>query len=333
VLTKDSILHHLAHLQRVESWQRAVPWVNALFVLILAYILAGFAWRLWPLEEQSGIRPLVASMSDSTVGVSPDNLDGVAALHLFGEAAVRNEVVEEAPIDAPETRLSLTLKGIIALSEAGLGLALIAEGQQDEKLYKVGDTLSGGAVLHEVLADKVILKRGGRFETLTLPKERLTLSDDDRGGRSIATTSAMHQTQTGGSRTAQTGRGLVSPASNGAGGDAAVGQSGSTISQQLSSLREEIVNDPQKAFNLIQAQPVLEGGGLKGYRVTPGSERRLFHGTGLRAGDVVTSVNGVPLSDPAQMAGLFQQFKSASSFNLVVERGGRETNLTINLGR
>lgn len=72
---------------------------------------------------------------------------------------------------------------------------------------------------------------------------------------------------------------------------------------------------------------------IKGYRVNPGKQRRLFHGTGLRAGDVVTSVNGIALSDPAQMATLFAQFKSASRFDLTVERGGRPTSLTIDLGR
>ena len=55
----------------------------------------------------------------------------------------------------------------MAISSGGQGRALIAEGSATEKVYKVGDSLSGGAILHEVLADKVILKRGGRFETLT----------------------------------------------------------------------------------------------------------------------------------------------------------------------
>jgi len=98
-------------------------------------------------------------------------------------------------------------------------------------------------------------------------------------------------------------------------------------------LRDNIAEDPQQAFNLLRAQPVMEGGALKGYRVNPGKQRKLFQGVGVRAVDVVTSVNGIALGDPAQLATLFAQFKTADRFNLIVERGGRETSLTINLGK
>ena len=330
MLTKDSILERIAPLQRIESWQAVAPWVNGLFVLLLAYSLAGVAWRLWPLSEQANypLLPLPPQDSADHTKASPSNLDAIASLHLFGEVSKVEPVPQVSTIDAPETRLSLTLKGIIALSEGVQGRALIAEGTANEKVFKVGDSLSGGAILHEVLSDKVILKRGGRFETLTLPRETVSITDDEAGGRPLAKTSATSRTQRRGSPQARGGRALVNPAS------ASGGSSQSTsISQQLSSLRQDIVADPQKAFDLIQAQPVMESGAIKGYRVSPGKQRRLFHGTGLRAGDVVTSVNGIALSDPAQMAGLFQQFRTASTFNVVVLRGGRETNLTVNLGQ
>jgi len=103
-------------------------------------------------------------------------LNSVSALHLFGKADAPESVPVQSVINAPETRLSLTLKGIVAASSGAQGRALIAEGSATEKVYKVGDVLSGGAVLHEVLTDKVILKRGGRFETLTLPRKRVGLS-------------------------------------------------------------------------------------------------------------------------------------------------------------
>jgi general secretion pathway protein C len=227
-------------------------------------------------------------------------------MHLFGEASAPQGVPVQSVVDAPETRLSLTLKGIVALSEGGQGRALIAAGSAEEKVYKVGDVVSGGAVLHEVLVDKVILKRGGRFETLTLPRKRAELSGASNG--------------TGKSADNRTRRSSISGPR-------------SAISHQLSTLRDRIAEDPQQAFNLVQVQPVMEAGVIKGYRVNPGKQRRLFHGTGLRAGDVVTSVNGIALSDPTQMATLFTQFKEASRFDLVVERGGRKTSLTVDLGR
>lgn len=303
MLPTDSLLHRLSGLQWLELSQRLIPWINLLFVLLLAYSLAGISWRLWPVQQDT--RLLVTTTStQGSASERASGLDGVAAMHLLGEAAVVEEVPVAEVIDAPETRLSLTLKGIVAVSESAEGRALIAEGSAAEKVYKVGDPLSGGAVLHEVLNDKVILKRGGRFETLTLPRERAIQPDAAPSGMSARGSYARARPNSGGA-----------------------------ISEQLRTLRDGIVANPQQAFNLIQAQPVMEGGGIKGYRVNPGKQRRLFHGTGLRAGDVVTSVNGIALSDPAQMATLFEQFKTADSFNLLVERGGRQTSLTVNLGK
>lgn len=306
MLLTDSLLHRLSALQRLEFSQRFIPWINVLFVLFLAYSLAGVSWRLWPLPQDARLLVTTTSPQGSSAEKA-SGLDGVAAMHLLGEASVIDEAPVAEVIDAPETRLSLTLKGIVAVSAAAEGRALIAEGSAKEKVYKVGDALSGGAVLHEVLSDKVILKRGGRFETLTLPRERAIQSD--------AKTSA---------KTPAARRPSTRPSPSRAGG---------SMSQQLRTLREGIVANPQQAFTLIQAQPVMEGGAIKGYRVNPGKQRRLFHGTGLRAGDVVTSVNGIALSDPAQMATLFEQFKTADRFNLLVERGGRQTSLTVNLGQ
>ncbi len=307
MLSKEGLLHRISGVRWFELSQRSIPWLNSLFVLLLAYALAGISWQMWPQLQNGNDHglPVVAPTPSTSSPPPVSGLDAVAALHLFGQSEAPTAVPAQSVIDAPETRLSLTLKGIVAVSDGGHGRALIAEGSAAEKVYKVGDALSGGAVLHEVLADKVILKRGSRFETLTLPRKRAELS----GAPSAAGARAN-------SRSTPT-----TPGRRGA------------ISHQLSTLRDKIAADPQQALDLVQVQPVMEGGMIKGYRVNPGKQRRLFHGTGLRAGDVVTRVNGIALSDPAQMASLFAQFKSAASFNLEVERGGRPTNLTIDLGK
>jgi general secretion pathway protein C len=306
MLPTDSLLHHLPALRRFEVSPRLISWINMLFVLLLAYALAGISWQLWPLQtgSRAALLPVVSPSHSGSATSGAVSLGGVAAMHLFGVAAPEAMPVPSV-VDAPETRLSLTLRGIVALSEGGEGRALIAAGSATEKVYKVGDLVSGGAILHEVLSDKVILKRGSRFETLTLPRERAKLS--------VPPSSSREKVNSG-------SRGIT-PGPRGA------------VMHQLSTLRDRIAEEPQQAFDLVQVQPVMEAGMIKGYRVNPGKQRRLFHGTGLRAGDVVTSVNGIALSDPAQMATLFAQFKSASRFNLEVERGGRPTSLTIDLGR
>ncbi len=289
---------------------RLPPWLNSLIVLLLAYSLAGVSWRLWQ-ETAGGAAPLPLLMhtpqaSGSATTAARPGLEKVAALHLFGEAD--KTPVIEAPkpstIEAPETRLQLTLRGIIAVSAGGVGRALIAEGRGQEKLFKTGDEVSAGAVLYEVQADKVILKRAGRFETLTLPRDRI-----DTSGKAAA------------------GKGSASKPRSGV-----RTSSGSNVSSQLRELRDQVVADPAQAAGLVNVQPVMEGGAIKGYRVSPIKYRSLFRKSGMRVGDVVTQVNGIPVGDVTQMATLFDQFKTRSQFELTVERGGRQTSLTLDLG-
>jgi hypothetical protein len=52
---------------------------------------------------------------------------------------------------------------------------------------------------------------------------------------------------------------------------------------------------------------------------------------GLRAGDIVTAVNGLPLSDPANTMRLYQAMRSATSATFEVERDGERLTLDVAL--
>lgn len=306
MLSPKRILHAGSLPAAGVSPQRFVPWLNVLLVLLLAWNLALLSWRLVPSEQSNAVftSPLALPSSASASNSRTMSLEQVAALHLFGDATAVPVERVEAPVTAPETALNLTLKGLIAVDQQDQALAIIAQGRGEEQAYRVGDSVPGGAELHEILADRVILKRGGRFETLTLPKERMV-------GESVGLPPAPSPVRRS---PPPQGRPGASP-------------------QHLRDLRERILQNPQEAMQLINAQPVMDGGQMKGYRVSPGRDRRLFSGIGLRPGDIVTSVNGVPLSDPAQMGQLLQQLTSASQLNVTVERGGRESQLTLDLNK
>ena len=89
--------------------------------------------------------------------------------HLFGAAALPTGT------NAPPTTLPLILTGVIAdKSHPGAGQAIIGPNAADAKLYSVGAAISGGASLHAVYADRVLLQRNGALETLMLPRTPLT---------------------------------------------------------------------------------------------------------------------------------------------------------------
>ncbi|MGB0361107.1 MAG: type II secretion system protein N, partial [Endozoicomonas sp.] len=71
--------------------------------------------------------------------------------------------------DIPTTRLSLTLRGIIANPENSEYDSAIIQSANQDKLYFLGDALPGGAILNRVYADYVVIKRGSQLEKLYFP--------------------------------------------------------------------------------------------------------------------------------------------------------------------
>jgi len=102
----------------------------------------------------------------------------IASYHLFGHAEQSRPEVRRSPTVAPETRLKLTLSGVLAASaEQRTARAIIAGPDGHGKSYTIDDRLPGGAVIKEIYPDRVILTRNGKYETLRLPRTRLKLNN------------------------------------------------------------------------------------------------------------------------------------------------------------
>lgn len=88
--------------------------------------------------------------------------------HLFGTSPLANGT------NAPPTSMPLVLTGVIAVKDhPDRGQAIIGANVADAKLYSVGAAISGGAHLHAVYDDRVLLERNGGLETLMLPRTAL----------------------------------------------------------------------------------------------------------------------------------------------------------------
>jgi general secretion pathway protein C len=72
--------------------------------------------------------------------------------------------------DATQTSMQLVLTGIIAGKDPRVGFAIVGENATAAKVHAVGDNVPGGAKLHSVYSDRVLLDRNGHLEYLTLPR-------------------------------------------------------------------------------------------------------------------------------------------------------------------
>lgn len=271
--------------------------VAAALVLLLAWEAASLSWsvaRIVTTEPQ--LPPPAALETGSPDSAAAPGMAQVAALHLFGTATLDAEPAEET-IDAPETRLNVKLRGILAAEPPEFSRAIIASGN-DEKVYAVGAQLPGGATVRAVQKDRVLINRAGRIEALTLPK------NDATSGVSYDTTAPAPDTEAG---------------LGGSSGDA----------PDLGRIREQIASDPASLAELVRYSPVMENGELRGYRIFPGRDRAQFAQLGLRPGDVVTAINGTPLGDPAQAIEMLNTLSTADSVTLTIDRGGSPQEITL----
>ncbi len=271
--------------QPPEQWLAPInrylqPAVVAVLVIAIAYQLATLTWTLVP-----GSAPAAAPAAPRSSGASsasPANFDSLLGSHLFGEAADGPAPVPAAVLDAPETTLSLTLKGILSREEDPNGSAIISTNRDQDRTYRVGQTIEGadGATLHSVYADRVLLNRGGRLETLRLPKE--------------LTTSASAP--------------MAAPLPQAA--------------LPSGSLRETISANAARLTDIVQIAPHVQEGQVVGFRVRPGRDRASFERLGLLTNDVVTDINGVVLDDASQGLQVFQSLGEATQANVTVLRDG-----------
>lgn len=145
--------------------------VNSLLVLWLVLLVADEAWQYFQPDPE----PVATVATPPSKVATPEEFpaEQLADLHLFGIADEQEKIDVKRILDAPETRLKLSLKGIVSTDDSKQGYAIIQKPDKEEKHFKVNDSVFGLATLEEIYIDRVILLRGEHYETLKLPIEFL----------------------------------------------------------------------------------------------------------------------------------------------------------------
>ena len=286
-----SRVSELAQGFRSDDWRDSLPlWVSAGLVLVLAWQLVQLLWTALSAGPAAAIMPAGNDRPAIPSG-PPVDISGIVNAHLFGIAPVPG-ASELDPSAAPATQMSLVLVGTIAQTDPEKGLAIVGESAAAARVYAVGKTIAGGARLHSVYPDRVILDLGGKLEALMLPRKF----------------------QGGGAPPAAT---MAAPMRN---PEPMLGEQIRTLATQ----------NPGAITEIIRPQPVFANGQQRGYRVYPGRNRQQFSKLGLMPGDLVTAINGTPLDDPARGMEILQSINSASEVTVTVERNGQSAQVNIN---
>ncbi|MGB6309073.1 MAG: type II secretion system protein GspC, partial [Steroidobacteraceae bacterium] len=221
------------------------------------------------------------------------DIQSVVSAHLFGVATA--DPSTQDPANAPQSTSNLVLAGTIATQNPKRGVAIIIDGGPS-KVYSVGDNV-GGASLHSVYLDHVILDRAGALETLLLPR---LLGPGMRGP----------------------------PVMRRTGGDPR------TVAA-VDNIRRLVQQDPGLLDQVMRTVPSFDraAGKLRGFRAYPGRNRQIFSKLGLKPGDLVTAINGTPLDDPQHSQEVFNTIQTSDHVTVEVERAGQKQEITLNIAQ
>lgn len=194
--------------------------------------------------------------------------------------------------EAHDNRVHLVLRGTFSSADSSLAYAIIADPSGREEHYTVGDPVPGGIIVHEIMADKVILAHNEYYETLRLLPDgsedmvimqaRLTSVDVSSGETNF--------------------------------------NNGPVFKERLKSL-----------IDLVHPQPVRMDGRLIGFRLKPLKNDHPLYKYGLRQNDIVTWINEVDLDNPMKVMRILRNISSGDYVNMTVRRDGQDISLSFHM--
>ncbi len=272
--------------------QRLAATISLLLIVACAYLLVEITWLFFPQEDEKVLPAQRKIGSVSKQQEQQNNFRQLTSASIFGVS--QNSVLSKQA-KVPETKLNLTLKGVLAAKPMNLASAIIAQGKSGkEEIYAVGDKMQGGVVVKEIHPEHVVLERSGRREILKL--QRIS-------GVGIKSVN-------------KTGYNL---------------RSNNKAARALTTIRKDILKNPTSFGEYALPVVVKEKGKQIGYRLQPQKKGKLLSELGIEPTDVITQINGVKLDKPQNGISALRKLSTARSVNIMVRRNGVEVPLNITL--
>lgn len=157
----------LRSLLTASRWQAYNPHTLATTVAALAMV-ASIGFQSVDFHQAISADPVTTTNQSNInkINVSQINPEDFQLLFGFNDRNEKSDIGQEIPL----TRMNLILRGALSgIDNKKYASAIIQTANQD-KLYEIGDTLPGGAHLHQVYSDHIVIKRGNQLEKLYFPE-------------------------------------------------------------------------------------------------------------------------------------------------------------------
>ena len=168
-------------------------------VLLIIWQSSQLFWNIFPKKIQRVDIDTPSSMlltnNDNKPNIQTNNFtDNILNQYLFGRHIEEN--TSEKEYDEPstsiianlkETKLNLSLNGVIHGKDTSVSIAIISNNSDEEKIYSINDMIITGTTLHSIYSDQVILNSRNGLESLKLPKNNINKISSLNNNKNIST--------------------------------------------------------------------------------------------------------------------------------------------------
>ena len=280
--------------------KKLFPIADLLLITLAIYLGVKGAYAFFSYRIDTAPPPVTAARPNAATqdtSLPPfSEYRAIAERNLFDTGANGEKPKTDIVVDSLEqTRLKLKLWGCVPGDGDNSYAVIEDEKERKHKLYKVGDTIQN-ATVKMILWDKVVISLLGKDEILEMEKinER-------------AAPAAMAVSQRPPAATPVT-----------------------SARRRISLSRTQVddaMNNLTDLMGQINIQPHTEDGQADGMILNNIKPNSIFRRMGLRNGDILTAIDGNPITTVDQALKLYEDLKTSDTANVEIKRKGRPTTI------
>ena len=315
--------------------QRHVTALNFLLIAGLAYFAAQCVNDIVKRTMATDDAPVAVSTAfkPSTGVRTRTYYDAIVKRDIFNLVPQDNA---PAPVVAEDLHLKLLGTSLLSRSKP---YAILEDQAGNQSLYQLGEDIPDAGRLVSVEPNRAIIDRGGRRVAIDIPPSEIPEAGPSHLGGPIAIPRGIPGIM-------QRRRLLRRPAAAVQNDDSDDNDDNSSDDNssklelkklgpgRFQASRAEVAStmqNPAQLFAQMRALPHFVNGKTDGFSISNVAAGSVFEQLGLQEGDLLTEINGQPVTNPMQAMGLMQAMQTGSSIDLTLNRGGNPTKVHLDL--
>lgn len=297
----------------------------------------------------------VSNEPDAAAPVSARSATTGMRARPYYDLIVKRDIFNETPQEsgpAPVVEADLNLKLIgTSLVSRSKPYAIIEDPAGNETLYQVGEDIPDAGKLVSVETNRALIDRGGHRVAIEIPTSDIPEVPPSQLGNPIGgirrpllrgLPAAVRQRLEKYQHHQRANAAADDSDDNDNSDDKDDSDDNSNAKIQLKkegpgkfevsrSEVQQTMENPGQFFSQMRAMPHFVNGKTDGFSISQVQPDSVFAQLGLQNGDLLTSIDGQPVTNPMQAMGLIQAIKTASAIDLTVNRGGTPTSVHLDL--